>query len=428
MIDCGRGAGLSKSSPDSKTKPITASEPLPPSSAVVLAQLQRVLESPSFRTSKRCSTFLRQVVEWSCQGKTDLLKERTLGVTVFQRDPDYDTNQDPVVRSTAGEVRKRLAQYYCEPGRDQEIRIDLPAGAYVPEITAPPPLSEPEPIAPVAPDVPVGRTWPVWGSSVAILLIAVLGALTVRNRPSPTPLDQFWAPLLEHSGPVTLCVGQPHVYKLKGDLDPVFEPGATSPEELAKRKITLTEVIPYWNRYISLGDAQTLTQLVVLFTNYKKELILRGGRTASLTELRGKPSVLIGAFNNRWTMDLTGELRYRFREDSKLGIEFVEDRQNLGQRTWQLPMDVPPEQVTMDYAIVTRVFNKTTEQAVVVVAGITRSGTNAAGELLTNKDYFAQAVAKAPAGWEKHNMQIVLTTRVYGGNPGPPQVVATHFW
>ena len=93
----------------------------PPSAGDVHGQLARLLGSPPFRSSRRCSDFLRYVVEESSAGRTDQLKERTVGVAVFDRDPDYDTNQDPVVRNTAGQVRKRLAQYYCEPGRERRF-------------------------------------------------------------------------------------------------------------------------------------------------------------------------------------------------------------------------------------------------------------------------------------------------------------------
>ena len=72
-------------------------------------------------------------------GNVDQLKERTLGIEVFGRELDYDTNIDHIVRSTAGEIRKRIAQYYHEPGHESEIRIDLPSGSYVPEFHWPPP-------------------------------------------------------------------------------------------------------------------------------------------------------------------------------------------------------------------------------------------------------------------------------------------------
>src|SRR6201747_29437 len=98
----------------------------------LLDQLERIVRSKHFRNSKRYPTFLRFVVEQTLAGKTEALKERTLGVDVFARPNHYDTNDDPIVRVTAGEIRKRIAQYYQEPGREEELRIDLPLGSYVP--------------------------------------------------------------------------------------------------------------------------------------------------------------------------------------------------------------------------------------------------------------------------------------------------------
>lgn len=77
-------------------------------------------------------TFLRFVVEQTLARKTEALKERTLGVDVFARPSHYDTNDDPIVRVTAGEIRKRIAQYYQEPGHEEELRIYLPLRSYVP--------------------------------------------------------------------------------------------------------------------------------------------------------------------------------------------------------------------------------------------------------------------------------------------------------
>ena len=95
-------------------------------------QLKRILASSAFNASKRCHTLLSHVVEATLIGQRESLKERMLGVEVFHRDPAYDTASDPVVRMAAGEVRKRLAQYYYDHAHAHEIRIELPAGSYVP--------------------------------------------------------------------------------------------------------------------------------------------------------------------------------------------------------------------------------------------------------------------------------------------------------
>ena len=99
----------------------------------VLRELAEILSSPHFCNSKRYPALLQYVVKNTLAGKSEFLKERTLGVEVFDRSPTYDTNADTVVRYTAGEVRKRLLLYYSERGHESGIRISLSAGSYVPE-------------------------------------------------------------------------------------------------------------------------------------------------------------------------------------------------------------------------------------------------------------------------------------------------------
>jgi hypothetical protein len=99
---------------------------------LVRSQLEKIVSDPRFAASKRYPSLLRYIVEQTLAENEDELKERTLGVSVFHRAPDYDTNLDPVVRLCAGEVRKRLAQYYQSPAHEGELRIDLNPGSYVP--------------------------------------------------------------------------------------------------------------------------------------------------------------------------------------------------------------------------------------------------------------------------------------------------------
>jgi hypothetical protein len=80
----------------------------------VREQLGRILSSALFRNSKRFPVFLRYTVEHALTS-AESLKERTIGHEVFARDPAYDTAQDPVVRMTAAEIRKRLVPYYQQP-------------------------------------------------------------------------------------------------------------------------------------------------------------------------------------------------------------------------------------------------------------------------------------------------------------------------
>jgi hypothetical protein len=398
-----------------------------------LAQLTRVLDSPQFRSSKRCSHLLRYVVEHALDNHFESLKERTIGVEVFERDPHYDTSQDPVVRIAAGDVRKRLAQYYLETGHEEETRISLPLGTYVPEIQPPPDRSAETPKLTPLPVPPIARGRTRW-IGAAVLGSVVLAATAAAIFRPESPLDRFWAPVLEAPGSVMVCMGQPRTFvfqaKSQAALEQWFEKGTNPQEPPAELQpnLPLRELVPAWDRYISLGDTQTLARFSTMFGAKGKPMELRGGRSVTLAELRGKPAVLIGAFNNQWSLGLAGELRYYFEHDRANAAQVVRDRNAPDKSEWKVVKSWPHLDIDRDYGLITRVRNPTTEQTVVIVAGITQYGTHAAGEFLSNPTYFEQILKQAPADWHRKNLQVVFSTKVMSGTTGPPVVLAVHSW
>ncbi len=123
----------------------------------VLAELNRVLESPAFRTSKRCREFLEYIIEHTIRGPAGALKERSIGVELFQLSQDFDTGQHTIVRVTANEVRKKLAQHYqAENGSYHPVSIDLPPGSYSAAFRWETPAVE-APVAQAA-DAPIAET------------------------------------------------------------------------------------------------------------------------------------------------------------------------------------------------------------------------------------------------------------------------------
>ncbi len=148
-------------------------------------------------------------------------------------------------------------------------------------------------------------------------------------------------------------------------------------------------------------------------------------------ELRERPLVLIGAFNNPWTLELNREIRFVFeRQDEGNEVIFaVQDRQTPSRR-WRVKSqprfgyDTPD----VDYAIVTRVFEPASGKPIVSAAGITQRGTRAAAEFITNGVYWRELAKSAPRGWERMNLQVVLQTNVVNRTPKPPRVLAVHYW
>lgn len=390
--------------------------------------LEEVLAGPAFRGSKRCQQFLRFIVEHALDGRADDIKERTIGVEVFGRESSYQTSEDAIVRVKANEVRKRLAQHYQEAGTRSNLRIDLPAGSYVPDFHL---VEE----AVVPPSVPprVHRWW-----LVAVAVLAVLGAVFAFSRLTgqKSAFDEFWAPVLASPRPVLLCLAQPPAYQLSrrlqnqillqtpeqvnaDDVHPSLAPGVS---------IASTDLVPITDLYVAEGDAMAAIRFTRILTRYGKPADVRIGNDITFPEMRDTAAILIGAFSNRWTLQMTRDLRYYFARDLTESGRLFQIRDRQSSRRWSLVDVYPAGKSPIDYSIVSRVFDSSTGKTLITVAGLTMSGTQSAAELLTDPQMFAAAIRNAPVNWEKRNLQIVLQTKVVGKNPGPPQVVATHVW
>jgi hypothetical protein len=421
--------------------------PLPPERAEeVRTLLEQVLGSHQFRGSRRCQILLRHITERTLAGDTSFLKERTLGIEVFGRAPDYDTGQDPIVRAGAAEIRKKLAQYYQEPGHESEVRIELLSGSYIAEFhfngSGGPGVASVAEVAeaavvPVVPDMPAPtrprRRYAVIAGGVAVTALLILALTMGLLRWRRTDLDQLWGPVLKSPGTVLICVGQPVAYNLKSreaqdaiqDAHTPQRPNSTP----AIGPIHAEDLIILWDRYVALGDAECLMRLSSVLERYRKPYRVRGERSTSFADLRDTPAVLIGAFDNPWTLRTAGQLRFTFTKDTAREIDMVVDRQHPEKREWTITGAWPNWDVPYDYAIVSRILDTTTDRPVIIAAGITQYGTMAAGEFLSNPEYFSEAVGKfRDRSWHKKNLQIVLGVPVVNRIPGHPQVLSTHVW
>lgn len=384
-------------------------------------QLERLLEEPLFKHSRRYPSLLRYIVENALSGHIERLKERVLGVEVFGRPPDYDTSTDPVVRITAAEIRKRLAQYYYEDSHRAEPRIELPAGSYIPEFRMP----EKEPSAAATPSevLPTGSS--AWRRKAALVAFPAAGVgllglmLWTATHPEPA-LDAFWRPLWDSDEPVTICVS---------DLAPRAPQAASAAEQITAPPQQDTIAALQRRERTAFSDAVTLARLAGLLQSRSKRYQIRGASSTTLSDLRGGPAVLIGGFNNPWTIRLTSSARYAFERDSAVpAVRYILDRQKPSFRGWLVDGSVPLNQFQADYALISRLFDPTTEKPVVIAAGITKFGTMAAGEFLSSREYMEQIRGWLPGGWEKKSLQLVIATRVVGGSIGPPRLVAAHSW
>ena len=377
--------------------------------ASVHAALNQILQSQGFRSSRRSQDFLRYVVERTLEGQADALKERTIGIDVFGRSSSYEPSDDATVRVKAGEVRKRLGLYYSSEGRQDEIRIDLPHGAYVPEFHR---VEAPAEVEIKQPEISEaragGRRWAI-PLGIAVLLVAAAAAW-FATRPAATVVDQFWAPVLHGSAPVLLSTAYVPVY----GVDPRMAP---------ERPTKLDDFVLLTDQFVGGGDMLAVTRISAMLNRMHRPFRVKIGSDVSFQDLRTAPAVLIGYSYTRWR-DISKELRFFIDAESR--PRMVTD--NGKPTEWSLP-NLPADRRTgEDYAIVTRVFHPDTQAMLVEVAGITQYGTEAGADMISNPELLAEALHDAPPGWQNKNLQLVLHVKVIGGAPASPKVVKTYFW
>jgi Tol biopolymer transport system component len=149
-------------------------------------QLERVLASPGFLRNERMSRFLRFLIERNLEGSDNQLKESVIAVEVFGRKPDHDPSRDSIVRTEAGRLRARLAEYYLTEGKDDRVVIELPKGGYTPTFRC---------LGPASPSTPGAKRnrWRPWASSAAaVIVLAATAFAWLENT------DRFWrSPLSE---------------------------------------------------------------------------------------------------------------------------------------------------------------------------------------------------------------------------------------
>ncbi|MGA2754250.1 MAG: hypothetical protein ABSE53_10805 [Terracidiphilus sp.] len=414
---------------------------------MIRAQLDLLIRDEVFRSSKRSVAFLKYVVEMTLNGSADQIKERTIGVEVFGRDPSYDTNLDHIVRTAATELRKRLATYYVDEKHRSELRMGLIPGSYIPRFTLPGQARhgalETE-IEAGAPDtgldthaahfqigpVPgtVGRNWlkipaPWWdrwyvGASAAVVVAAaVFAGYAGLHRANPE--DLFWKPVLDTPGPVLVAVGD-------HPNGPPTIP-AVDGSENAETPVPSSDS----SQTVPFADTVTIAKVVGALQARHKQVLIRRGTESSFSDLRSGAVVLIGAFNNEWSLRLTRQLRFSLALDVDRHLIYIRDAKNPSSRSWSWGTNQPREPETgansprlEDFALISRIRDSETGHVVVVIGGLYTYGTETAGEFLTDPKLMQAISRETRLNGAEQNLQIVLGTTVTDGTPGPPRVLA----
>ena len=444
--------------------------------------LKAIVDGTAFKGSHRSAQFLSYIVDKAIAGDFESLKERVIGVELFGRSPSYDTGEDAIVRVTASDVRKRLLQHYGTYGTSSEFRISLPLGSYVPEIIhdhAPAPAESPktsatttatvtghepedasalqssaaaapEPAkthdaAVVAENKPVEtrnsvRRWQI----IALLLLmgnlALAGAYLMRARSTTDAAVniQPWTALFSPSRVTHVITSDPSIVNVQ----------ELTGQELSVSDYANHRYIPESNKLtadelrfcrILLGgdtssaaavDTPIAANFVELGRGTARNIDVHAARSIRLADLKTDDNfVFLGSpRSDPWVSLFSDQLDFVFAFDKNSKQEFI---RNVHPKPNELSTYNPTAQgwaTGQSFGILAFVQNPDQNGHVLLLAGASGEGTEAAGKLATDPARLTpilRACGISPSGPLQH-FELLLRFGSLAGSPNDISVVACH--
>jgi hypothetical protein len=446
--------------------------------AAVRQHLKDVIRSAAFQGSQRSGKFLEYIVEHALAGQLDSLKERVIGMELFRRPPSYDTGEDSIVRVTASDVRRRLLQHYGMFGVSSEIRISLPTGSYVPEITwerdggvghsvavqanqeptialhsspsenieSLPHARESSAVFPPSPETttehskgPIRRRWLTLGVTLGMLSLALWGIFRLRSsHPSDATISvQPWSTFFSSPRPLHLITSDPVIFQveeLTGDQislpDYANHNYISDPEKLSPEIKKLSDNILKGDKSASATDPPIAAEIAALAQRNSRTIDVRAARNIQFSDLKNDDNfIFLGSpSSNPWSALFSDQLDFRFVFDKSSRQEIIRNiHPYQGEPSTYAPT-APGWATGQSYAIVAFIHNPDQGGRVLLIAGMNGEGTEAAGKLVIDLPRLTTVLRQcgiAPSS-PAREFEILLQLNTLAGSPHQVDVSACH--
>jgi hypothetical protein len=413
------------------------------------AQVDRIFQSKTFRSSDVLRHLLSYLVEASLAGTSDELKEYTVAVDALGKPSSYDPRQESAVRMQLARLRQKLAEYYRTEGAEDPVVLDLPKGGFrvvfEPRKPAFESVALPEPVVPEAP-----RGWQqrevvlavALGVTIAALAVTAFFAVYFRREavksaavepavPWTPEIQQLWQPILSSNRPLVVCIATPLAVLIPG-YGFIREFSVNDWEDVPKSKAiaALKEALhaptiqPTFG-YTGVGTASAALLLGQFLGARQKSLVVTRANLLSLPELMEENVVFLGP--------LTGDREIRaLRVDQEILLEPGGIR-NLHPRPGE-PSFVPEatgapsvrqggakagEDSLDTYSLISRVPGLRGKGEILSLSGNQISSVMAGAQALTDPSVAKMLVSKLrkPDGTIPPYFQVVLRVRSMDGVP-----------
>jgi len=417
---------------------------------------RRIAVSSSFARSTLLSNFLLYVCDRALSGKTEEISEHQIGVQVFGRRPGYNPSEDNIVRSYARHLRQRLDHYFETEGKQEELRLSIPRGKYVPHfepnrlpdaatsheeevpetrtVTIP---KEPLPIEPYS-IAERPRYWTFGFIAVAVvLLICGFVVWTLSQRAASVSADTshpLWAQIFDKSRQTLLVPA---------------DDGIVMIQNLTHHSVNLSEYIsrdyasiknPYnidaqnmadldQQRYTSMADLDTVLKFSRLPEATPERFSVRYARELHMEDLKDSNAILIGSsFSNPWVELFQKNLNFEFEYQPRPNQSVIMNRHPLQRElpVYQNDATAPSHRT---YAVIALARNLNDTGWVLIIEGLTMAGTQAATDILFNREAMLPVLNKArAANGEVQPFELLIETRSFGSNAPQATIIASRIY
>jgi hypothetical protein len=408
-------------------------------------EIKHLLESKTFESSETHRRLLDYLANKSLSGDTDHLKEYTIGIEAFGKPPSYDPQEDSIVRTQISRLRLKLLEYYKLEGKDDPVRVEIPKGSFRLEFhfrdgaaVGLPPNGVASTLTAVAGSTRLPRALPwalcgILAIACIILSYKVFAARDAEKIRTPWPLSR----VLNARQQTTIVLADAGLSRLQdftgrsATLEEYLSsdyPKILSSQELTPRESELFDIFTRWP-VVSQAEAETLKTIIGLSGQLESRVYVRSARDLRARDLTDGNAILLGSTSsNPW---VTRSLKY-------LNFKLINDHSKNSNHYFLNQNPKPGESQTYigltrtgndgwAYATVSLVPNERSSGGVLILQGLQREGTVAAGLLLADPE--AQAAlrrALKAAGEESENawFEVLIRAESIAAVPGKIKIVA----
>jgi hypothetical protein len=380
------------------------------------SELKRIFESKYFAKAPKRRRFLEFTSGQVFLGEGSKLNEYLIGVEVYERGPDFDPQQDPIVRVQAHEIRRLLKNYYEEEGKNSPVRVELHPGQYAPVFRRVKIDSEGPATFPVQGESPAGNFTRLKSQRQYAVMVflglacATLGFLFVRERyfshppgesraPAaalPESEEWFWRPFLVDAGQPLVLVPTPPLLRLgtDGDSPQTLQDGYAIPKSKMPQfrdtfhfsELRSFTFVPTTTDYTGIGEALGLVDLSRLFNGQGMTMRVKTGRLTDYKEIQSGNAIILGG-GNTWSNRVFVKPPGFYVGD---GV-FKNNAPGPTEASVYAPkFDPVTNRLTQDYALILMEPNHTKQERLLLLYGLYTQGTEAAAEYVTNADRLAE--------------------------------------